>query len=181
MKEMAGIRELGRHKTPSGRIFVFAVRVTQGEVFMKAEAMPSMNEERAVVHVDAQTLVRLWRRDPSALHREWAFGNDESWRADRKFPKAVDGFSYGEEKPVPLANVFCETIAPDRTLLQRALGLPSPMYVGATNGITRTIWLLANGCTTFPIECSMGGALELYRLAGISNTAPRSIEALTEG
>jgi len=27
----------------------------------------------------------------------------------------------------------------------------------------------------------MGGALELYRLAGISNTAPRSIEALTEG
>lgn len=183
MTQQNGIRELGMRRDSKGRIAVYAVRVAQGEVFMKVEDTPYMNHERAVVHVDAERFMRLWQKDPSPVHHEWAFGNEASWRADRKFPKAVEGFSYGELNPVPLANVFCESVAmnSERSFLQKLFGQPPSMYVGVTNGITRTIWLLSHGCKAFPVECNIAGALALHQLAGASATLPKTVEELTNG
>ena len=182
MTQQNGIRELGMRREPKGCVAVYAVRVLQGEVFMKVEDTPYLKHERAVVHVDAERFMRLWQKDPSPLHHEWAVGNEASWRADLKFPKAVEGFSFGEVNPVPLASVFCESTAPDneRTFLQRLFGQSPSMYVGVTNGITRTIWLLSHGCKAFPVECNITGALVLHQLAGASAILPKTVEELTK-
>jgi hypothetical protein len=40
-------------------------------------------------------------------------------------------------------------------------------WLGFTNGITRTIWLLANGAKVFPVECALKKSDELQDLTGV--------------
>jgi hypothetical protein len=58
-----------------------------------------------VVIVDAKKFLALWRAGPEGLQRDIANGNPETWRHDRRFIDATDGFSYGFKNPVPLAQV----------------------------------------------------------------------------
>jgi hypothetical protein len=143
-------------------------------VYMSFELQRNMDQRWAVVVVDSAKFLELWKNEPYPIHRESSYGNEHTWRADRKFHYAEKGFAQGRHNPVPLAYVSY-AVTEQHEVSYRIKWLrygpttTSQMvpHVGFTNGITRTIWLLANGCTSFPICCDLPGAVELHRLAGV--------------
>ncbi|GAA0432264.1 plasmid fertility inhibition factor family protein [Massilia aurea] len=159
---------------------------TLGDVFMRAERPNYDADRKAVVEVDAVRFLNLWRQ-PHSSHREIALGDPGTWSSDYKYRWADDGFSKGAENPVPLAEVNCGHAEHDLTEVRRRFflfteevviaprGLP---WLSFTNGITRTIWLLANGAPVFPVECSLDHAQELQRLAGVEGGRPVALSDL---
>jgi hypothetical protein len=148
----------------------------RGEVFMRIARTNYCNDARAVVEVDADRFLALWRQDVDGLHADIANGNARTWVGDRKFPDAEDGFAQGEANPVPLADVGCEIRALRKPVYRSSFGLFSRFagyeqenvpVVSFTNGVTRTIWLLAHGARVFPVMCSSQDAPLLQRLAGL--------------
>lgn len=158
----------------------------QGPVFMRVDRSNYMNDKRAVVIVDAARFLKAWRAgagrawlgylhaaiDP--VRRRWfdGPGRDQwlpylslaAWRSDYKFHHAQEGFSQCAASPVPLARV--------------GIGF-APDSVGFSNGITRTLWLLANGAIAFPVECSAESADRLQRSAGAHWAHWLTVEELT--
>lgn len=134
---------------------IYAVTTSKaGTVFMRVTASNYRNDQRAVVVVDAQKFLAAWQRNPR--YREpLAFADEHGWRNDYKFEHAEKGFSHGIENPVPLALIGVDD---DK----------AGASVGFTNGITRTIWLLANGAAAFPIECSAKRSHALHATAGLA-------------
>jgi hypothetical protein len=62
---------------------------------MSVAQTPYENEHRGVVIVDARKFLNLWRADPYKPHQQIATANPHTWRQDRKFTAAAEGFSYG--------------------------------------------------------------------------------------
>lgn len=153
---------------------------TRGDVFMRAER-PNYNADRkAVVEVDAARFLALWRQ-PLSSHSDIASGNPASWQSDYKYHWAEDGFASGADNPVPLAVVSCGRATSDiietrphlwffkKKVVIAQKGTP---WLGFTDGITRTIWLLANGAPVFPVECALDEAEALQQLAGVQGGRP---------
>jgi len=126
---------------------------------------------RAAVVVDAAKFLGLWQAEPYPIHQDLAFGNPVTWKADRKFGWAERGFSEGRANPVPLAYVSFG-IDEQFEISYRFLWFGKQIrrifaaHVRFTNGITRTIWLLSNGCSAFPIESDLAGAHKILEHAG---------------
>ncbi|MRD74146.1 hypothetical protein GH865_12945 [Rhodocyclus tenuis] len=142
-------------------------------------------ENFGIVIVDAQKFLRLWRADPHGRHRAEANGTPESWPNDRKYSDAVKGFSHGRENPVPLADVsYGKAIRTSVTYKFLRFGRSERQeeveYVAFTNGITRTIWLLTNGCMAFPVMCGISCARELFGAAAAEGTSFYSLSELAE-
>ena len=111
-----------------------------------------------VVIVDSKKFLDLWKNEPFHSERKLAFGDEYVWRSDYKFHYAEDGFAQGIDNPVPLAYVHCyfsdfQNNDNNRliNLLSRKTNKIKRPYCTFTNGITRTIWLLANGAECFPV------------------------------
>ena len=51
-------------------------------------------------------------------------------------------------------------------------------YVHIEGGLTRTIWLLSNGATSFPVVCETSAAERLFELAGQERSDFRSVKEL---
>lgn len=147
-----------------------------GPVYMRT-SLHGQADHRAVVIVDAAKFLAAWQE----ASRERLLKNgvlsgpdnlpflDESgWRADYKFSKAKDGFAQGIDNPVPLAEV-----GPFRS--PDAKG---PYAIGVTNGMTRTIWLLANGAQAFPVECSATSAQAIHANVGLKEFPVCTVEQL---
>jgi hypothetical protein len=142
----------------------------------------------SVVEVDSAYFLELWRNDNDEAHLDVSQGSPETWVKDRKFHYAADGFACGESNPVPLAYVTCEVRNEVKHIWQRRFlffreymgqqvtkRIP---YVGFTNGITRTIWLLTYGAKYFPVMCRTDNADLLQLLAGLPDGKPRTIKKL---
>lgn len=136
----------------------------------------AFDKQRFVVIVDTEKFLALWKAEPNPTHPEIAHGNPASWQQDSKFPQADAGFREGFCNPVPLAKVSCEYRA-ERVSFQRkffffidTITHPPFHYLNIENGVTRTIWLLAHGCKTFPVECDLRSAHPLHELAGVPGT-----------
>lgn len=154
-------------------------------VFMSVKSTPYNNEKRGVVVVDADKFLELWRSEPHSIHHKESHGNLQTWPSDRKYHHAVKGFSFGYDNPVPLAYVSCgigtRAIATYKFLFFGKSEREEKFhYVAFTNGITRTIWLLTQGCKAFPVECEMPGARELHRVAAASGTNFFTVDELTK-
>lgn len=144
---------------------IYAVQTSKaGTVFMRIIASNYSNDQRAIVVVDAQKFLSAWQRN-SYSRPPLAFADERGWRDDYKFEHAEKGFSHGIENPVPLALIGVNN---DK----------AGTSVGFTNGITRTIWLLANGATAFPIECTRKEADALHAAAGIAGFPVLTVEEL---
>lgn len=152
----------------------------RGDVYMRAERPNYNADKHAVVEVDAERFLALWRQ-PHSSHEDVAHGTPETWPSDRKYKDAEGGFAHGAENPVPLAEVSCGYDTSEIVEVRRrfflfkqevviaASGLP---WLGFTNGVTRTIWLLTQGATVFPVDCSVDDAGELQNLAGLPGGRP---------
>ncbi len=137
-------------------------------VYMSEECTNAMNDERYVVVVDANKFLTLWKNEPNPRHRYLSFGNEAIWKADYKYHYAEQCFSQSKINPIPLANVVC--------YINENNKLP---YTSFIDGITRTIWLLANGVEYFPIECGgVDSANLLVQAAGHKNTDISSVAEL---
>ncbi len=171
--------------TPSA-IFRVPTR-DRGDVFMRIGRTNYENDRRAVVEVDAEKFLDLWRRDPYGAHADVSRGNLATWIKDRKFSGAEDGFADGVRNPVPLADVCCEMhiaqmpLYRSRFLLFRnRVGYERDdiAHVSFTDGITRTIWLLTHGARVFPVMCRASDAPLLQQLAGLPGGSYCTVEQL---
>ena len=165
---------------------IFRVTTKEGgDVFMCIEG--SNDHDNAVVEVDAKKFLSLWQKEPNSHTPELLHGDPEKWKQDYKFHHAESGFSEGESNPVPLAEIGCNihtNIVPvyRKKLLffNNILGYRKEQfnYVTFSNGITRTIWLMAYGADAFPVECSKEEAPLLQRCAGLPYGSPLTIAEL---
>ncbi|WP_162631887.1 hypothetical protein [Burkholderia sp. JP2-270] len=165
-----------------------------GEVWMRISERCS---DRAVIEVDAERFLTAWRQEGSG-YPEIAHQTIEGWRHDYKFDEARKGFDEGWSNPVPLADVHGwlsrKQKQPAPPVTERRLGrwfrrltgvgpddapaIEAAPCIGFTNGITRTIWLLAAGAQRFPISCSADNATVLHQLVGADNTEPHLVADL---
>ncbi|MFZ6006871.1 MAG: plasmid fertility inhibition factor family protein [Nitrospirota bacterium] len=166
------------------KLIIFEVPLpNQAPVFMSVEITPYNNEERGVVIVDADKFLELWRNEPHSAHHKISHGNPQTWPNDNKYPYAAKGFSFGYNNPVPLARVSCRIgmrsiITYKFLFFGRTERKEQFHYVAFTDGITRTIWLLTQGCKAFPVECYMPEAKELYRVAAAHRTNFYTVDEL---
>lgn len=140
-------------------------------VFMRHPVTSDEPDDTAVVIVDAFRFVQLWRNEPNSIHAEFSHGSPASWRSSRKFRLADDGFALGQNNPVPLAQVIFDAmnLQPSGPDIHSASSHSVP-HLMFSNGITRTIWLLSHGCSAFPVECDLPGAVRLHELSGVPGT-----------
>ncbi|MBI5936608.1 MAG: hypothetical protein HY850_02040 [Betaproteobacteria bacterium] len=142
-------------------------------------------DKSGIVIVDSEKFLELWRNEPYSIHSAEANGNPQLWPQDRKYELAAKGFSHGQGNPVPLAYVS-HGVATRAIVSYKFLWFGKNVHyeefhhIGFTNGITRTIWLLSQGCTAFPIECEMPGARQLHQTAAVPGTAFFTIGELAE-
>jgi len=158
-----------------------------GDVYMGVSRSNYMNDERSVVVVDAQKFLALWRANPYDAQGDVQHGNPNTWKNDRKFESAEDGFSHGSDNPVPLANIACDVTESERReyepfllifkRLKRVIPKDLP-YIAFTNGITRSIWLLTYGAAAFPVEIRTEQAERLQQLAGVPGGQPMTVAEL---
>jgi hypothetical protein len=187
MGSMAGALITIEKRYGTTRMAIFSVSLPgRREVFMRVDETPYENEHRGVVIVEARKFLKLWRADPYKTHREIARGNPHTWRQDRKFTSAAEGFSYGIKNPVPLPEVaYAEGKQTSVTYKFLRFGRQEQTrhvrYVSFINGITRTIWLLSHGCTAFPVECRMPEAIKLHRAASVAGTKVFTVRDVQEG
>ena len=166
---------------------IFSVSLADRKpVFMCVVETPYENEHRGVVIVDAREFLKLWRADPYKHHQEIATGNPQTWRQDRKFTSAAEGFSEGFANPVPLPEVeYTEgkqtSVSYKFLRVGRHEQTRHVRYVSFINGITRTIWLLSHGCQAFPVECPMSSALKLHRAASVAGTRVFTVRDVQQG
>ena len=166
---------------------IFSVPLADREpVFMCVYETPYENEHRGVVMVDARKFLKLWRAQPDGLQREIAQGNPDTWRQDRKFTSAAEGFSEGFANPVPLPEVgYAEEKQTSVSYKFLRFGRQEQTryvrYVSFINGITRTIWLLSHGCSAFPVECPMSSALKLHRAASVAGARVFTVRDVQQG
>src|SRR5918999_6221175 len=166
---------------------IFSVSLADRKpVFMCVQETPYENEHRGVVLVDARKFLKLWRADPYKTHQDIARGNPETWRQDRKFTSAAEGFSYGIKNPVPLAQVGYAEVKQTSVSYKflwfgRQEQTRHARSVSFIDGITRTIWLLSHGCRAFPVECRMPAALKLHRAASVAGTRVFTVRDVQQG
>lgn len=165
---------------------VFQIPTSRGEVFMYEQRPNYMNSERAVVEVDAEKFLDLWRQ-PFSSHPEVASGTPQTWPDDSKFHWPDEHFMEGRKNPVPLAQVSCRIVTRQNPVWRRKFGvfkslvsietIQSPS-VHFTDGVTRTIWLLTFGAERFPVECPVADAPLLQKLAGVSGGCFSTVDQL---
>ncbi|WP_446751597.1 plasmid fertility inhibition factor family protein [Variovorax sp. S12S4] len=132
-----------------------------------------------VVLVDSQRFLLHWRADRAGLHAHEANGDPTTWIHDYKFGLAAKGFALGVENPVPLATVGCRFNTNEHFLADLLSRIdprrqPASPVVTFTNGITRTLWLLTNGASSFPVECSRDDSQLLANCCGLPGAPPKA-------
>ena len=96
------------------------------------------NQENMIVIVEAQKFLPLWQRSPYAVDKNTCAGDESKWRKDYKFHLAENGFAKSMDSPVPLADVNVHI-------------KDGEISCSLNDGMTRTLWLLANGIKEFPV------------------------------
>lgn len=149
------------------KICTFLVALREGnKAWMKMSLRH--DSDKWIVIVRKRPFLDAWARSKQEL--QLSTGDEAVWRGDYKFHHAEMGFAHGRDNPVQLA--WCDA----HYELDR--GLPV-LHAGFTDGITRTIWLLANGAESFPVSVSSEkSARLLFRGAGDRKTQPVSVASL---
>ena len=163
-------------------VFELSKPNSSNKVLMRVIEPDAHADSIKVVIVNAEKFHAAWRRGVTKnnVHFEVANGNAQSWKMDRKYKLAEAGFLEQsinpDNQPVKLALVGCILAEPKKTFTHRIkcmIGIKPKKeenyQVGFSDGITRTIWLIANGYEEFPVKCQNGEDL-LLAAAGATNS-----------
>lgn len=130
-----------------------------------------------IVIVDRGKFLNLWQKSLRSDERLLAAGDESAWRRDYKFHYAETAFSGGIDNPVPLADLQCHLRDKEGTITSLSEQIFSDNYIGKripycsfTDGITRTLWLLANGAESFPVRTDSYSYERLKFYAGAEGT-----------
>lgn len=139
---------------------VWEIHLVNGNKCYMRNRFEDLDEELYVVHVDALKFYYYWLSSSIFLDRKQRSNEClllKNMHEDYKYYRAADGFSRGEENPVPLAYI-CP---------RNERGCDCIFFI---NGVTRTMWLLANGAKSFPIEVHYKDTAQyLYNLVGVGD------------
>lgn len=168
------------------KLVIFFINTKRGQVYMSSKYSDYLDSKRRVVFVDARKFLQLWKNEPYDFHADLSYGNESTWLSDYKYQHADRGFSHGLSNPVPLAHPVCQHYEKKIAIWKREfiffkkierIEKCNTVYVDFINGITRTIWLLANGASAFPVEVDNKNARLLNDNAGIG-VKPQSVSEL---
>lgn len=124
------------------------------------------DSQHHVVMVDGDRFYRAWLDHPSQINAPSAPDScvlRANMPKDYKYAAAVRGFTTEGASPVPLADCCCYR------------SQNGALRVGFTNGMTRTLWLLANHAESFPVLVgSAAEAQEIYDAAGVGPSPERA-------
>ncbi|AIJ31174.1 MULTISPECIES: plasmid fertility inhibition factor family protein [Pasteurellaceae] len=147
----------------------------------------SSDEVKKIVFVQDTKFLAMWKNAPYLQDIHLSSGSEREWRNDNKFHHAERAFRIGRTNPVPLADVSCTEYIKSTPIYEKSflwfkklVGYSEEQVTWCSfiNGITRTIWLLANGVKQFPVYVyNEKNAILLAKHAGIS---PSSFYDLTE-
>lgn len=154
---------ISSYRDPYGNInALFKVATARaGDVYMTLRDCSGDGEEHSIVFIDSDKFIELWRNEPYSLEHALSHGNETIWRNDYKFNRAQQGFSIGSKNPVPVANVVCYQTKSHHITYERKMLMFKKIkevkeitfpYMAIDDGVTRTIWLLANGASRIPIQ-----------------------------
>ena len=139
---------------------IWRINTPRRDVFMSLPIWA--RDDDLVVHVHSLPFHRAWLASGLTFPDSCPLQADLT--KDRKYPLAEDGFAGGELLPVPIADV---SLWPDL----------NGGILRFSDGVTRTLWLIANEAETFPVLCSdRESADTLSKIAGIGS--PISVGSL---
>lgn len=125
-------------------------------VYMKQQLFCSEEDLYFIIWVDRFRFESVWFKSSSTYAPELARGNEKAWRNDYKFHHAEHGFEVGIDNPVPLAILSADKYFPNISFI---------------DGITRTIWLMANRAQYFPVFAyNKESAENIYNYIGIKGS-----------
>ncbi len=135
---------------------VFHVPIRDKTVYMEKRLYGSDEDDYFVIWVDRFRFESVWFKCGSWVAPELARGNEQDWHNDHKYHYAEHCFNIGIDNPVPLAS------------LKAYPHYPSLSFI---DGITRTIWLMANGAKYFPVFVyDKNMADDLHRYIGVKGS-----------
>lgn len=150
-------------------------------VYMSHPISLEPDQDTQIVFIDGERFLKLWQNLIPLQQPQLSFGNESVWRADYKYHWPEKHFAQGKSNPVPLAKVGCHQYIRHEViekkwlfLFKKRIGYKEHIETACsfTDGITRTIWLLANGVTAFPVYVyNKTDAQLLAKHAGISNNS----------
>lgn len=153
---------------PNTLQLVFEIRLPNSKVVFMSLDVGFEKDERAIIIADATKFLSLWRSNPYGTHNNIANGNPFLWKQDYKFKHAEEGFSAGEENPVPLASIHFQVGKTYKKFCNLIWSINTIQYVSFTDGVTRTIWLLSNKCFAFPIVCGIKESNSFHSAVSVS-------------
>lgn len=130
------------------------------DAYMCVERTPFHNDRRYIVVVEGAKFYQLWRRSPLPVVQV-----RNLMTLDYKYRALDENFGNSASSPIPLAQVSC---------------YPRDGRDGVyfTDGLTRTLWLLANHAKAFPVLLhDEGSSLELCRLTS-TGLEPSTVASL---
>lgn len=140
--------KMTHHKAYNPQLTVWKIALNNGEACFMSQKK-DCNIYSTII-VDADKLYYHWLNSGSRHHCTLK----PQMQNDHKFKDAIDGFSKGEENPVPAANAY----------IRMENGNP---IVSFGDGITRTFYLLSKGAQSFPLQIPTENKLLAEKVLGI--------------
>jgi len=150
------IERIGTRNIYGCRSIVYRIYLKQSSVYMRADETQDENHNRYIAIVDTNKFYKEWTGKTA---KDCVIADEFECK---KYVNAIDGFSRGITNPVPLAETGCYN-----------------NKISFTNGITRTKWLILNGASCFPVECSERSA-KCFQSIYYENIQPESVAALLQ-
>lgn len=148
---------------------VFTLLLPDGrEVYMR-EALNYHEDSGFIVFVDSTRFESVWFKCAGEYspHLHLARGTKSHRINDYKFGNADDAFSLSKDCPVKLAFLGVN-------------GYQKP-NISFTDGVTRTVWLLVHGASSFPVYVYREkDAQHVHQFVGLRNTSPISLQELND-
>ncbi|HIF9170109.1 TPA: plasmid fertility inhibition factor family protein [Photobacterium damselae] len=148
---------------------VFTLSLPDGrEVYMR-EALNHHEDSGFIVFVDSARFESVWFKCAGEYspHLHLARGTKQHRMDDDKFGNADDAFLLSKDSPVKLA-----------FLSVNSYQIPN---ISFTDGVTRTVWLLAHGASCFPIYVYREkDAQHVHQFVGLRNISFISLQELSD-
>ena len=149
------VKIIGESSVYNERCYVYEIELpNKNSVYMKIVSASDNNNTYPVI-INSEKFLKYWKNVPNGFHEDFALshGDKKSWQSDYKYHDAEDGFMSGIKDPVPIPRIQYAYYATSN-------------YTRVFN-LTRTIWLLANGADSFPVECEgYDNAKNVYNFMG---------------
>ena len=179
--------EQSKYELQNYLLFELLTRTGQA-VYFRHPIFETPSEDIKIVFVQDHKFLSLWQNMKYPQEPQLSFGNESDWRNDRKFSGIEKVMSQGRINPVKLAEVTCTEYIRRTPIYKKRfcwfnklVGYYQSDEVECSfiDGITRTIWLLANGVRQFPVYVyHESEAMLLAKHAGIHENAYYDLEEL---